>query len=413
MTQDDEPSLTVEPASLPRPLPLAGVVVLDLGQIYNGPYCGFLLAMAGADVIKIEPPGGEHLRRRGAVGGGALPFAMLNSNKRCVTLNLKTEEGSELLQQMVRRADVLLENFAPGTMDRLGVGFVALRKLNPRLVYAQGSGYGLSGPNRDKPAMDLTVQAMTGVMSITGFPDRPPVKAGPAVCDFLGGVHLYAALVTALFDRERTGQGRLVEVAMQEAVYPALSSSLGLWYSTGGGVPPRTGNMHGGLAECPYNVYPARDGHIAIICVGETHWQSLLAAMDREDLAAEPRFATLKQRVANMAEVDALVSTFTSGFSREALYKLLVRHRVPCAPVRDLGEVVEDEHMHVRGALQWVDHPALGRVVLPHSALRFDGSAQLPIDPTGDIGRDTEAVMGEWLGLSAEKLGQLKSRGVI
>jgi crotonobetainyl-CoA:carnitine CoA-transferase CaiB-like acyl-CoA transferase len=313
---------------------------------------------------------------------------------------------------MVRRADVLLENFAPGTMDRLGVGYEALREVNPRLVYAQGSGYGLSGPNRDKPAMDLTVQAMTGVMSITGFPDRPPVKAGPALCDFLGGIHLYAALVTALFDRERTGHGRLVEVAMQEAVYPALSSSLGLWYSTGGGVPPRTGNLHGGLAECPYNVYPTRDGHIAIICVGETHWQSLLAAMGREELAADPRFATLKQRVAHMAEVDALVSAFTAEFARDALHDLLVRHRVPCAPVRDLGEVVEDAHMHARGALQWVDHPALGRVVLPHSPLRFDGSAPLPIHPTGDIGRDTEAVMGGWLGLSEEELAGLRSRGV-
>ncbi|MDO9499298.1 CaiB/BaiF CoA-transferase family protein [Falsiroseomonas sp.] len=412
MTTDTAPGPDAEAGAPPRPLPLAGVVVLDLGQIYNGPYCGFLLAMAGAEVIKIEPPGGEHLRRRGTVGGGALPFAMLNSNKRCVTLNLKTEEGRGLLRQLVRRADVLLENFAPGTMDRLGVGFEALREVNPRLVYAQGSGYGLTGPNRDKPAMDLTVQAMTGVMSITGFPDRPPVKAGPALCDFLGGVHLYAALMTALFDRERTGQGRLVEVAMQEAVYPALSSSLGLWYSSGGGVPSRTGNMHGGLAECPYNVYPTSDGHIAIICVGETHWQSLLTAMGREELAAETRFATLKQRVDNMAEVDALVSAFTAGFTRDALHDLLVRHRVPCAPVRDLGEVVADAHMHARGALQWVEHPALGRVVLPHSPLRFEGSAALPIDPNGDIGRDTEAVMGGWLGLSAEELSQLKSRGV-
>jgi crotonobetainyl-CoA:carnitine CoA-transferase CaiB-like acyl-CoA transferase len=155
--------------------PLSGITVVDLGQIYNGPYCTFLLAMAGARVIKVEPPGGENLRRRTAVGGGAIPFAMLNSNKRFVTLNLKQPRGRELLIEMVRRADVLVENFAPGTLDRLGVGFETLRSKNPRLLYASGSGFGLSGPNRHYPAMDLTVQAMAGVMSVTGFPENPPV----------------------------------------------------------------------------------------------------------------------------------------------------------------------------------------------------------------------------------------------
>eukprot|EP01036_Dinobryon_divergens_P014864 gene14864-biopygen13185 len=144
------------------------------------------MAMAGAKIIKIEARGGEHLRRRAVVGGAALPFAMLNSNKTFATLNLKTERGRDLLQQMVRRADVLVENFAPGVMDRLGVGYEALRGINPRLIYGAGSGYGRTGPNKDYPAMDLTVQAMAGIMSVTGFPDRPPVKAGPAVCDFFG-----------------------------------------------------------------------------------------------------------------------------------------------------------------------------------------------------------------------------------
>jgi crotonobetainyl-CoA:carnitine CoA-transferase CaiB-like acyl-CoA transferase len=253
-----------------RPLPLDGLTVVDLGQIYNGPYCSFMLAMAGARVIKIEAKGGEHLRKRSVVGGAALPFAMLNSNKTFATLNLKSERGRELLRAMVARADVVVENFAPGAMDRLGLGYEALSQVNPRLVYGAGSGYGRSGPNRHYPAMDLTVQAMAGIMSVTGFPDRPPVKAGPALCDFFGGTHLYAGIMTALFERERTGRGRLVEVAMQEAVYASLASNLGLHYGSGGAAPERTGNRHGGLAESPYNVYPTQDGHIAIICVGET-----------------------------------------------------------------------------------------------------------------------------------------------
>lgn len=393
--------------------PLQGVTVVDLGQIYNGPYCTFLMAMAGARVIKIEAKGGENLRRRGVVGGASLPFAMLNSNKTFATLNLKSDRGRELLRQMVLRADVLVENFAAGAMERLGVGYESLREVNPRLIYGSGSGYGLSGPNRNYPAMDLTVQAMAGVMNITGFADRPPVKAGPALADFFGGVHLYGAIVTALYERERTGVGRMVEVAMQEAVYASLSSSLGLHYSKGKSVPPRTGNRHGGLAESPYNVYPARDGHIAIICVNEVHWQSLLKAMKREDLATDPRYDSLRNRVAHMDEIDTLVGEFTVGHSKQSLFDLLMSFRVPCAPVRDLDEVVNDAHMHQRRALEWVDHPAYGRVCLMNSPLRFHGVDPMQIRPSGELGRDNQEVYGRWLGLSSTELEALAAEGVI
>lgn len=419
-TTEHEPSNAGVPAAgtspdpvASRALPLAGLTVLDLGQIYNGPYCGFLLAMAGAHVIKVERPEGEHLRGRGHTGGAALPFAMLNSNKSAVTLNLKEPRGRALLERMVERADVLVENFAPGAMERLGVGYEALRARNPRLVYAQGSGYGRTGPSRDYPAMDLTVQAMSGVMSITGFPDRPPVKAGPALGDFLGGVHLYAALMTALYERAQTGQGRLVEVAMQEAVYPTLASSLGLWFDDQGHSPPRTGNHHGGRSEAPYNVYPTRDGYIAIICVGEHHFQSLCKAMGREELREHPQLRTRSLRIANMALVDEVVGAFTGRHDKQELFEILVRHRVPCAPVRELGEVVHDAHMHERRALQWVDHPHLGRVVLPGSPLRFEGSDPLTLEPAPDLGRDNTAIYRDWLGVAAGELDDLRTAGVI
>jgi CoA:oxalate CoA-transferase len=396
-----------------RDYPLKGVTVVDLGQIYNGPYCTFLMAMAGARVIKIETRGGENLRRRAVVGGAALPFAMLNSNKTFATLNLKTARGRELLTTMVGKADVLVENFAPGAMERLGVGYSVLSQVNPRLVYGSGSGYGLSGPNRDYPAMDLTVQAMAGVMHVTGFADRPPVKAGPALGDFFGGVHLYAAIMTALYEREKTGVGRQVEVAMQEAVYPSLASNLGLHYSRGNDVPPRTGNRHGGLAESPYNVYPTSDGYIALICVNETHWLSLLKAMDREDLRTDPRYQDLRGRVEHMDEIDGLVSEFTARHKKQPLFDLLMRHRVPCAPVRDLDEVVNDAHMHSRRALEWVEHPLYGRVCLPNSALRFEGVEPMPLQPSGVLGRDNRAVYGDWLGLSESQIAQLESEEVI
>lgn len=393
--------------------PLQGLTVVDLGQIYNGPYCTFLMAMAGARVIKIEAPGGENLRRRSVVGGAALPFAMLNSNKTLCTLNLKSALGRELLQKMVGKADVLVENFAPDVMERLGVGYESLRKINPRLIYGSGSGFGRSGPNRDYPAMDLTIQAMTGVMSVTGFPDRPPVKAGPALGDFLGGVHLYAAIVTALYERERTGVGRMVEVSMQEAVYPSLASNLGLFYSRGKDVPPRTGNRHGGMAESPYNVYPSSDGYIAIICVTEAHWRSMIRLMGREDLGQDHRFIDLKSRVEHMDEIDALVSEFTARSPKQELFELLMKHHVPCAPVRDLDEVINDRHMHSRRALEWIDHPIYGRVCLPNSALRFDGTEPMRIEPSGALGRDNALVYGDWLGMSSAEVAQLQVEGVI
>ncbi len=402
--------MSEQPAQSP---PLRSITVIDLGQIYNGSYATFLMAMAGARVIKIEPKGGEHLRRRASVGGAALPFAMLNSNKLCATLDLKSEQGRALLRSMVQRADVLLENFAPGTMDRLGVGWEVLRAVNPRLVYASGSGFGLSGPYRNYPAMDLTVQAMAGIMSITGFADRPPVKAGPAMCDFFGGVHLYGAVMTALFERSLTNQGRLVEVSMQEAVYASLSSNLGLMLGNDQTVPMRTGNRHGGLAEAPYNVYPTSDGYIAIICVGETHWRSLVRVMERPELQDDPRFANLGARVANMDAVDALVGEFSARFGREELFQLLLKNRVPCAPVRDLQDVTHDPHMLARRAIEWIDHPDLGNVPLPNSPMRYEGTEPLPIVPSRRLGEDNDKVYGDWLGLPPDELARLKAEAVI
>lgn len=386
--------------------PLEGITVLDLSQIYNGPYATFLMAMAGATIIKIEPPGGESLRRRGVVGGAALPFAMLNGCKQSIVLDLKTEEDKKIFLDLVPQADVVVENFAPGTAERLGIGADVLREINPKLIYASSSGFGSDGPYRNYPAMDLTIQAMSGVMATTGFPDRPPVKAGPALCDFFAGVHLYGAIATALFERERTGTARRVEVAMQDAVYPSLSSSLGLHWGSGGqgNTASRTGNRHGGLAEAPYNVYPTSDGWIAIICVGEQHWKSLTHAMQRPELGNDPRFDTLKKRVEHMDAIDALVSEFTANHAKQALFELLMEHRVACAPVRELDEVVNDPNMHARGALQWQDHPELGRIAVQHSPLRFSGTPLRPMEPSRPLGADTAAVLTEKLGRAAAAL---------
>ncbi|WP_428489174.1 CaiB/BaiF CoA transferase family protein [Rhodopila sp.] len=394
--------------------PLAGITVLDFGQIYQGPYATMLMAKAGADVIKIEPPGGEPLRRRVIATGGetTLPIAMLNANKRGVTLNLKSEAGKDLLKQMVAKADVLLENFAPGTLDGLGVGYDVLRPINPSLIYATGTGFGISGPDRDNLAMDFTIQAASGIMSITGDPDGPPMKAGPALVDFLGGIHLYAAVLSALLQRQATGLGQLVEVAMQEAVYPTLATSYDYHLRTGK-VPPRTGNRPAGLGSAPYNAFRTRDGWVAIYTVTDAHWQALLRVMGRADLADDPRFASHAARARNMDATEALVTAWTVGLDNADVVAAAKRNRIPAAAVRNPVEVMNDPHMHERGMLRRIEHPALGSIIVPDSPLRLHGSERVEPLPSPSLGQHNMAVYGEWLGLGTDGVARLQQAGAI
>ena len=394
-------------------LPLAGITVIDFGQIFQGPYATLLLAKGGADVIKVEPPHGEPLRRRAAPGKSAtLPFAMLNQNKRGITLNLKHPKGRELLFAMVRQADVLLENFSPGTMDGLGVGYAVLKEHNPRLVYATGTGFGISGPDRDNLAMDLTIQAASGIMSVTGAPDGPPMKAGPTLVDFMGGIHLYGAIMTALYDREKSGQGRLVEVAMQETVYSSLAASFEYYHRTGN-PPPRTGNRQAGLSTAPYNVYPCSDGYVAIHIVTEGHWKNLTVAMGQEQLQQDPRFATNADRIQHMDAVDAVVSAWTRTLGKMEVFARTKKLRVPCAPVRTAPEVMNDPHMHERGMLRRVEHPELGEIVVPTNPLRLHGLPQAEMIPSPKVGQHNAEIYGEWLGLDETEVAALKAEGVI
>jgi crotonobetainyl-CoA:carnitine CoA-transferase CaiB-like acyl-CoA transferase len=392
--------------------PLAGLTVLDFGQIYNGPYCGFLLAMAGARVIKVESPQGESLRSRGETSSASYPFAMLNSNKEAITLNLKSERGRALLRDLASKADVLLENFSPGTMDRHGVGSDALRAINPRLIYAAATGFGRTGLHRDYLAMDITVQAMTGVMAVTGDGDGPPLKAGPALCDFLGGIHLYAAIVTALFQRERTGAGLVVDVAMQDAVFPTLASQIGALHFLGKH-PTRNGNRHAALSLAPYNVYRARDGYVAIICIREGHWRNLVEAMGRPELLQDPRFADMTSRAANMEAVDAAVEAWTSTLDKDEVFRITQAHDIICAPVQDLVDVLDDPHLLERGMLTRMTHPLLGAAVLPSTPLRFEGIAPPPLRVSRDLGADNEAVYGELLGLTPNEVARLRADDAI
>jgi crotonobetainyl-CoA:carnitine CoA-transferase CaiB-like acyl-CoA transferase len=393
-----------------RPLPLSGLKVLDLGRIYQGPWCGTLLALSGATVIKIEEPSGEPARR-GAKGTMSVPFAILNSNKQAITINLKEARGRELFLDLVRQADVVIENYGAGTMDGLGVGPDVLLAANPRLVYAAATGYGVEGPDRDRLAMDITIQAHSGVMSVTGFPDQPPVKAGVAFVDFLGAVHLYSAVVTALYDRERTGQGRIVDVAMIDTIYPTLASNLSAFYRDG--VAPRSGNGHGGGALVPYDVFPTSDGFIALIVVTEGHWLSLCDVLGAPELADDDRFRSNARRFHNVVDLDAIIGAWTSERTRDEVVALLGDAKIPVAAVRDVGEVVNDANLHERGALVRVDHPMAGEIVVPNTPLRFRGSAMAELRPSPALGADTRLVLSEWLGLDESALDALAADGVV
>jgi formyl-CoA transferase len=395
--------------------PLTGYRIIDLGQIYNGPYCTLLLALLGAEVIKVEPLQGEIVRRRDTVSHMPYPYLMLNSNKKSVTLNLKHPQGKSIFRQFVEQGDVVLENYAVGVMERLGFGYDELKQINPRIIYASSSGYGRGGPYSHYSAMDLTVQAVSGVMAITGYPETPPVKGGPAFSDFISGIHLYAALVTALLRRERTGEGCMVEVAMHDAMYPTLTSNLGSYYEKGH-VVPRTANRHGGLAIAPYNTYPTSDGWMAIFCVTEAHWQTFCRVMNKAALLKEPRFATNADRAQHMEKVDTIIGAWSTQFTRTGLTTLLTESGVPCGPVLTLDEVADDPHLKQRQMIVELEHPVKGPIKVIGCPLKFytgNGALQIDVLPAPSVGQHNDEVYTSLLGYTTADLEHWRTEGII
>jgi CoA:oxalate CoA-transferase len=393
-----------------RPQPLEGVRVLDLTQIYQGPYASFMMAMAGAEVVKVEPHGGERTRR----GGGAetpLAFAMLNSNKSSLTLDLKRPRGREVLLALAAKSDVLMENFAPGTMERLNLGWDVLREANPRLIYAAATGYGTFGPDWDQLAMDHTIQAAAGVMSITGERGGPPARAGGQVSDFMGGAHFYGAIVTALLGRAQTGIGTRVESAMIEAMYFNLSSEYSHYHRTGE-TPPRRGDKSAGQTA-PFGRYPCRDGWIALICVSEPQWQSLARLIGRDDLAKSPEYEGMPNRSMHEDEINELIEAWTRERTRDEAFQAMRAARLPVAPVRDVPEVMADPHLHARGMLHDMQHPYMGDVTLPSSPLRLMEYDTIPLRFFPEPGQDSRSVLHEWLAMASDEVDDLIQDGVI
>jgi formyl-CoA transferase len=396
---------------------LSGMRILDLTQFEAGTTCTQFLGWLGADVIKIEPPGGEQSRRnRPEVPGlDAMFFLVFNANKRSVTLDLKHPEGRALFLKMVERADVVVENFAPGLMERLGLDYPALRAANPGIIFARIKGFGLSGPYHEYKSFDMIAQATGGVMSVTGFVDREPVRCGAAIGDTGTGVHTAGAIMAAYIQRLRTGEGQLVEVSMQEVVANFLRGRFVDHYREGKASERRGNDLVGGV---PGGAYPCAPGglndyvYIYVQPINADMWRQFATAIGREDLLTDPRCADARTRWQHRDELHAITRAWTSARTKHEVMALLGKAGVPCGAVLDTAEVLDDPHLNARGQITTIDHPTRGRLRLPSCPVRLSASAAVTTPPPL-TGQHTADVLAEVLGLTADDVTALRQRGVV
>ena len=393
--------------------PLDGIRVVDLTRILAGPYCTQALADAGADVVKVEEPAkGDDTRGWGPpfVNGESAYFLSVNRGKRGITLNLKDPRGADLLWRLIERSDVLVENYRPGTLDRLGFSHEEVRRRRPSLVYASISGYGADGPWGGRPGYDAVVQGEGGLMSITGSPDGPPFKVGASLVDVLAGMSAFQGILLALLRRQSTGAGARVEASLLESLLPTLTYPAATWLLAGQ-VPARLGNRHPSLA--PYETFEAADGHVIVGVGSEPLWRSFCAMIGRSDLAADPRFETNALRVANYEALRAALAPLMRSRTVDEWMSALGEAGIPGGRVRTVAEALENPQVAARGLLLDVEHPRAGRGRYVGSPIGLDGSTRGSRRPPPLLGQHTEEVLEEWLGLSAADVAGLRRGGVV
>ncbi len=392
--------------------PLTGVRVLDLTRVLAGPFCTQTLADMGAEVIKIEEPGkGDDTRRWPPfVGGEATYFLSVNRGKQSVTINLKAAEGVDLIRRLAARSDVLVENFRPGTMDRLGLGYRALRRVNPRLVYCSISGFGESGPEAHRAGYDLIVQGESGIMDLTGFPDGPPVKVGNSIADLVAGLSAAHGIVLALLARARTRRGQKVEIAMLDVMASLLTYQAGLYFQTGAR-PTRKGNQHPSIV--PYEVFRAADGYLTLGVANNSLWKQCCAALGRPELADDPRFATEAGRVENRAALVPILDDIFAGATVDEWLKRLEAAGVPAGRIKSVAEVCESEHLKARGMIVRLPHPTAGTVTVLGVPVRLHATPGAVTAPPPVLGQHTEQVLRRVLGLRPAAIARLRRTGAI
>lgn len=401
--------------STSRSGPLAGLRVLELGQLIAGPFSTMMLAWFGADVIKVEPPeGGDPLRTwRHVHNGTALWWYAMARNKRCVTADLRSDEGRDLVRRLVEHCDVVVENFRPGRLEAWGLGYDALKAINPRIIMVRISGYGQTGPYAPRPGFAAVAEGVGGLRYVNGYPDRPPARANLSLGDTIGGLHAVIGVLLALHHRDGkgTGEGQMVDVALYEAIFNLMESTLPE-YATAGVIRERQGSTVSGIV--PTNVYPCADGRYIIIGGNaDSIFKRLMRAVGRADMADDPTLATNAGRVPHAARIDEAIAAWTSARPYDEAFAVLDAADVPCGPINSVADQLHDPHFAARGVIQTAVLPDGETVTLPAVAPQLSRTPGGQAWPGPPLGAHNDDVYGGLLGLDAATLDDLRRRRII
>jgi formyl-CoA transferase len=391
--------------------PLQNIRVLDLSRVLAGPYCTMVLGDMGAEVIKVEPPEGDETRGWGPpfAGGESAYYLCVNRNKRGMVVNLKTDEGRETLRDLALQSDVLVENFRPGTLKKFGLDFETLHELNPRLVYCSISGFGQTGSLKDMPGYDFMIQAMGGIMSVTGEPDGEPMKVGVAVADLFAGQNAVISILAALQARNITGEGQYIDIALFDSELGWLANVASNFLISGKN-PKRYGNAHANIV--PYQSFQASDGWLVVAVGNDRQFESFCRVIDRQELAIDERFSTNSARVQNRKVLYPILKPI---FLEKSVndWLLLIGDQFPCGPINSFEQVFSMPHVKEREMLVEMQHPTIGALPLVGSPLKMGGTPVSYRLPPPLIGEHTEEILTKVLGLTSEKITELRESGCI
>ncbi|CDC68755.1 MULTISPECIES: CaiB/BaiF CoA-transferase family protein [environmental samples] len=392
---------------------LDGVVVLDLTRVLAGPYCGAILADMGATVIKVEnPKGGDDSRSMGPfVNDNSVYFANFNRSKVGCTLNLKDPEAKEIFKEMVKKADIVIENYRPGTMEKLGLGYDVLKEVNPAIIYGAVSGFGHTGPLSKRAGYDIVGQAMGGLMSTTGWPGGKPTRVGTPMGDVLGGLNLTIGVLAALVNRQKTGLGEKVDIALVDSVASAMENITMIYQSTGR-IPQRIGNRY--ESTYPYDAFPAKDGDVIIAAGNNKLYGILCDVMGRPELKQDPRFLEVKDRVANHEAMYEIVSAWSKQHTVDEVDQLLNAAGCPASPVNTIDRMVVDPQIAgAREMFPEIDQPGIGKLHITAMPQKLTRTKSYPRKPAPLLGEDNAEIYQKMLGFDQAKLDELKAKGVI
>lgn len=392
--------------------PLAGVRVLDFTRVLAGPAASLALADLGAEVFKIEPPGsGDETRTFPPIKGGESHYYLaVNRGKKSIVVDLKSDAGLALVKDLAAKCDVLVENYRPGVMDRLGLGYETMKAINPRLIYCSISGYGQTGPLRDRPSFDIVLQAMSGALSMNGEPDGLPTKLGIPLGDLVGGINGPIGILSALYERERTGQGRHIDISLMDGLMGMLGYIAQLAFFTGTD-PQRVGSQHPNLV--PYGIFPASDGSIVVACLTPAFWGRVCRSIGRPELTDDPRYDTLEKRRDAREDVNAIVSGFTNRHTVDELVAIFTADEVPHAPILGVTEALAQPQAVAREMVVETQHATLGTIPIVNRSITFTDAPQPVPEAPPVLGQHTDEVLAEVLELTPERIAELRAAGVV